>query len=90
VANNDSYPELQKLIQLKNEQGELSSTDERKFKSLTRACEREILNNADVVCATCTGCGDPRLSKLKFRTVLIDEATQAVSTQTSVILSKNG
>ena len=70
--------ELGKLIRLKNEQGELSSGDERKFKALTRACERDLLNAADVICATCVGCGDPRLSKLKFRTVLIDEATQAV------------
>ena len=80
VANNDTHPELQKLIQLKTEQGELSSSDERKFKALTRACEKEILANADVICCTCVGCGDPRLSKIKFRTVLIDEATQAVST----------
>lgn len=79
VANNDTHPELQKLIQLKTEQGELSSSDERKFKALTRACEKEILANADVICATCVGCGDPRLSKIKFRTVLVDEATQAVS-----------
>lgn len=78
VANNDTHPELQKLIQLKTEQGELSSQDERKFKALTKACEKEILSNADVICCTAVGCGDPRLSKIKFRTVLIDEATQAV------------
>lgn len=77
VANNTTSVELQKLIQLKNEQGELSSNDERKYKTLIRQCEKEILNAADVICATCVGCGDPRLSKLKFRTVLIDEATQA-------------
>ncbi|PWZ02792.1 LOW QUALITY PROTEIN: P-loop containing nucleoside triphosphate hydrolase protein [Testicularia cyperi] len=64
VANNDTH----KLIQLKNEQGELSSSDERKYKALTRACEKEILNTADVICCTCVGCGDPRLSKIKFRT----------------------
>lgn len=79
VANSDTHPELSKLIQLKQEQGELSSSDERKFKALTRQAEKEILVNADVICATCVGCGDPRLAKFKFRTVLIDEATQAVS-----------
>lgn len=78
VANSDTHPELQKLIQLKQEQGELSSSDERKFRALTRMVEKEILTNADVICATCVGCGDPRMKNLKFRTVLIDEATQAV------------
>ena len=60
-----------------NEQGELSSNDERKYKTLIRQCEKEILGAADVICCTCVGAGDPRLSKLKFKTVLIDEATQA-------------
>jgi len=77
VANSTTHVELQKLIQLKNEQGELSSNDERKYKTLIRQCEKEILSVADVICCTCVGAGDPRLSKLKFRTVLIDEATQA-------------
>ena len=77
VANSTTHVELQKLIMLKNEQGELSSNDERKYKTLIRQCEKEILSAADVICCTCVGAGDPRLSKLKFRTVLIDEATQA-------------
>ena len=86
VKSNDTNIELQKLIQLKQELGELSSQDEKKFKNLTRACEREILLNADVICATCVGCGDPRLSKFKFRTVLIDEATQATEPECMIPL----
>ncbi|KAF9124922.1 ATP-dependent helicase NAM7 [Mortierella sp. GBA39] len=86
VINNDTNPELQKLIQLKNEQGELSSSDEKKYKSLKKQCEREILNNADVILCTCVGAGDPRLSKLKFRTVLIDEATQATEPECMIPL----
>ena len=86
VANNDTHIELQKLIQLKNEQGELSSSDERKYKALTRACEKEILSTADVICCTCVGCGDPRLSKIKFRTVLVDEATQAAEPECMIPL----
>ncbi|KAJ1031856.1 hypothetical protein NDA13_002242 [Ustilago tritici] len=86
VANNDTHIELQKLIQLKNEQGELSSSDERKYKALTRACEKEILSTADVICCTCVGCGDPRLSKIKFRTVLVDEATQAAEPEVMIPL----
>ncbi|KAJ3102818.1 ATP-dependent helicase NAM7 [Phlyctochytrium planicorne] len=77
VANNDTNPELQGLIKLKNQLGELKSQDEKKYKALKRQAEREILQNADVICTTCVGAGDPRLSKLTFRTVLIDEATQA-------------
>jgi superfamily I DNA and/or RNA helicase len=46
VANNTTHVELQKLIQLKNEQRELSSNDERKYKSFIRQCEKEILSAA--------------------------------------------
>ncbi|KAL3817946.1 hypothetical protein ACJIZ3_003851 [Penstemon smallii] len=69
--------ELHKLQQLKDEQGELSSSDEKKYKSLKRATEREISQSADVICCTCVGAGDPRLANFRFRQVLIDESTQA-------------
>ncbi|XP_042412490.1 regulator of nonsense transcripts 1 homolog isoform X1 [Zingiber officinale] len=69
--------ELHKLQLLKDEQGELSSSDEKKFKALKRATEREILQSADVICCTCVGAGDPRLENFRFRQVLIDESTQA-------------
>eukprot|EP01018_Ginkgo_biloba_P005409 Gb_22830 [translate_table: standard] len=69
--------ELHKLQQLKDEQGELSSGDEKKYKALKRATEREISQSADVICSTCVGAGDPRLANFRFRQVLIDESTQA-------------
>ncbi|KAL8014957.1 putative RNA helicase UPF1, UPF2-interacting domain, DNA2/NAM7 helicase, AAA [Plasmopara halstedii] len=69
--------DLRKLMQLKDDQGELSSQDEKRFKSLKRQAEREILQAADVICTTCVGAGEPRLSNFRFRQVLIDEATQA-------------
>ncbi|CAI5994052.1 unnamed protein product [Closterium sp. NIES-64] len=69
--------ELHKLMMLKEEQGELSSADEKKFKALKRVAEREICQSADVICTTCVGAGDPRLSNFRFRQVLIDESTQA-------------
>lgn len=69
--------ELHKLQLLKDELGELSQQDEKKFNSLKRAAEREILEAADVVCCTCSAAGDPRISSLRFRQCLVDEATQA-------------
>lgn len=86
VRLNDTNIELQKLTQLKQELGELSSQDEKKFKKLTKLAEREILAAADVVCCTCVGAGDRRLAKLKFRTVLIDESTQAAEPECMIPL----
>lgn len=77
VINNDTNPELQKYVKLKRELGELSSQDEKRYRTLKRRAEKEILQSADVVCCTCVGAGDARLQKYSFRTVLIDEATQA-------------
>ncbi|KAJ5901961.1 hypothetical protein N7495_002489 [Penicillium taxi] len=86
VAMNDTNIELVKLNQLKGELGELSSQDEKRLKQLTRNAEREIISNADVICCTCVGAGDPRLSKLKFRTVLIDESTQSAEPECMIPL----
>eukprot|EP00923_Selenidium_pygospionis_P023654 GHVN01041187.1.p1 GENE.GHVN01041187.1~~GHVN01041187.1.p1 ORF type:complete len:635 (+),score=84.59 GHVN01041187.1:751-2655(+) len=69
--------QLEKLLKLKEEVGELSQTDEKALKQYRAATERELLQNADVICCTCVGAGDPRLSAFRFRQVLIDEATQA-------------
>lgn len=86
VRMNDSNTELAKLNQLKSELGELSSQDEKKYKQLTRNAEREILTNADVICCTCVGAGDPRLARFKFRTVLIDESTQSAEPECMIPL----
>lgn len=82
----DGNIELVKLNQLKAELGELSSQDEKKYKQLVRAAEREILSNADVICCTCVGAGDPRLAKFRFRTVLIDESTQSAEPECMIPL----
>nr|POE66452.1 regulator of nonsense transcripts 1 like [Quercus suber] len=42
--------------------GELSSSDEKKYKALKRATEREISQSANVIYCTCVGAGDPRLA----------------------------
>ncbi|KAK2615206.1 hypothetical protein N8I77_001976 [Diaporthe amygdali] len=82
----DMGSELGKLTTLKNEYGELASHDEKKFKQLTKAAEKEILSHADVVCCTCVGAGDPRLAKMQFRSVLIDESTQSAEPECMIPL----
>jgi regulator of nonsense transcripts 1 len=72
---------LRKLHLLKQELGELLEKDEKKYRGLRAQAEREILHHADVICCTCVGAGDPRLAKLRFRQVLIDEATQAIEAE---------
>lgn len=71
------WSELGKLFKLKREVGELSQGDERRLRTLVASVEQEVLRAADVVCTTCVGCGDNRLSQFRFRYVLVDEATQA-------------
>ena len=76
IVARSAQGELKKLLKLKDEVGELSAADTRRFVKLVRKTETEILSKADVVCCTCVGAGDKRLDT-KFRTVLIDESTQA-------------
>lgn len=84
IRNLDSEPELKKLQQLKDETGELSSSDEKRYRTLKRKCESELLRNSDVICCTCVGAGDPRLSKFQFKSILIDESTQATEPECMV------
>lgn len=74
-------------MQLKSEQGELSNIDEKRFITIKRQCERELLNNADVICCTCVSAGDPRLARFKFKIVLIDESTQVNNINLSLSIS---
>lgn len=48
-------------------QGELVAVDEKRFRRLRSGAEREILQAADVICTTCVGAGDPRLSNVNLR-----------------------
>src|SRR5215468_511167 len=46
-------------------------------RALERKAVRDVLEGADVLCATLTALGGPPLSGLRFPLVLVDEATQA-------------
>lgn len=78
LAASDEY---QKLQRLRDEIGELTERDQKKYRALRNRTEREILQAADVICCTCVGAGDPRLKNFRFRQVLIDEATQAIEAE---------
>ena len=57
----DANPEVKKLMQLRDEMGTLSDSDQRRFLRLQRETELDILNLADVICCTCATAGDARL-----------------------------
>lgn len=76
LVNRSAEGKLKKLLNLKEKTGELSAPDTAKFVKLVRKSEAAIIQKADVICCTCVGAGDKRLD-YKFRTVLIDESTQA-------------
>lgn len=73
--------ELRKLQLLKDEIGDLTASDARRFRQLRAQAEKEVLQAADVICTTCVGAGDPRLANLRFRQLLIDESTQAMEAE---------
>lgn len=80
--------EFKKLIKLKEELGELSYSDNNTYFSYLKRYERDLLNDCDVVCCTCVGAKDKRLDKHKFRTVLIDESTQAAEPESLIPIVK--
>lgn len=84
IRKMETNTELQKLQQLKDETGELSSGDEKRYRMLKKSGEKELLEAADVICCTCVGAGDPRLTRLKFHSILIDESMQATEPECMV------
>lgn len=84
IRNMETNSELKKLQQLKDETGELSSADEKRYRSLKRGTENQLLEAADVICCTCVGAGDLRLSRIKFTSILIDESMQSTEPECMV------
>ncbi|KAK2954668.1 putative Regulator of nonsense transcripts 1 like protein [Blattamonas nauphoetae] len=77
-----------KLQELRAETGELSRHDQDEMYRLRERLEQSILDFADVVCCTCSTCGDGRLEPYAFPFVLVDEATQAVEPDCLLTLIK--
>lgn len=78
--------ELDRLYKLKLEVGQLSMADERKYLELQKKAEKLVLDAAQVICCTCIGAGDPRVVSRRFKSVLIDEATQATEPEALISL----
>jgi regulator of nonsense transcripts 1 len=57
----EEYNKLQKYYAILDETGELQPKDEKEFKQLREDAEYDILETADVICATCITSGDQRL-----------------------------
>lgn len=71
-------PKIRELMD-KDERGDtLSTEDQKTMEQAIRKEESRILNKAQAVCATCSGAGDWRLWNMRFKSVLIDESTQAI------------
>ncbi|ANQ07834.1 Regulator of nonsense transcripts [Plasmodium coatneyi] len=86
LLKSDIGEELNKLLELKEEVGELSQKDERRLKKLIFFAEYKILVEADVICTTCVGAMDKRLKRFRFSQVLVDEATQSTEPECLVPL----
>lgn len=88
LVEENSKGQLKKLIGLKKEVGELSHSDEKSYLDLYRKKEKNVLQNADIICCTCAGSGDWRLDNLNFCAVLIDESTQASEPETLIPITR--
>jgi regulator of nonsense transcripts 1 len=86
IASLAQESELRRLYE--TERDELSVADEKKLRVMLRKIERETLRVADVICTTCVGAGDPRLAGMLFKTVLVDEATQATEPECLIPIVK--
>eukprot|EP00890_Picochlorum_soloecismus_P003014 jgi/Picsp_1/3713/NSC_06549-R1_regulator of nonsense transcripts 1 len=85
------HPLVAKFQQLYHERkysGRLQRSAERKFRENRKVLEQMVLSSADVICCTCVSAGDIRLRNLKFKTVLIDEATQSSESETLIPIVK--
>lgn len=77
--------EYQALIQKRTQLGQKSSKAKdaerdatRHLEGARRAARQDILNEADIICATLSGAGQDNLAPFTFETVIIDEAAQAI------------
>ncbi|KAL0233554.1 hypothetical protein PCE1_002069 [Barthelona sp. PCE] len=87
-CDHEENPRLHALIQKQQEDGFLTISDERVLRKVKTKVEINMLHAADVIVCTCVCAGDSRLSKFRFKTVLIDESTQATEPEVLIPITK--
>uniref|UniRef100_A0A0L0NNR0 Upf1 domain-containing protein n=1 Tax=Candidozyma auris TaxID=498019 RepID=A0A0L0NNR0_CANAR len=79
---------IQKLMRRKRDGELLPDSSEKMLYGALKKLENDIIGGAEVVCCTCVGAGDQRLSGYNFRSVLIDESTQATEPEVLIPIVK--
>lgn len=87
-ASDSKSEQFLELLKKKENNGDLSIDEEKKFLKLKSIIENSILKNANVICTTCVGAYDKALYHFKFPYVLIDESTQAMEPECLIPLVK--
>lgn len=80
--------EVQQLLARSQSEEGLSKKKQARLQRQITKLEQQILELAEVICCTCVGAGDFRLSKMEFRSVLIDESTQATEPEVLIPIVK--
>lgn len=82
-----AHGDFKRLVNLL-EQGDLQGKDLDNYNKLFRTALTQTLDKADIICCTCVGAGSQKLSKYKFRMVLVDESTQAAEPEVLIPIIK--
>eukprot|EP00898_Chlorokybus_atmophyticus_P000570 jgi/Chlat1/1513/Chrsp12S02079 len=72
-----AHPKVQEIASQQVQRKRWSRSDQQLMEAVEDQVAKQIIDNADVVAATCVGAGGDILAGRKFRLCVIDEATQA-------------
>ncbi|KEG09267.1 putative regulator of nonsense transcripts 1, putative,nonsense mRNA reducing factor 1 [Trypanosoma grayi] len=78
--------QMKRLLSLLKAGDNLSDEEYNLYQQSVSDIERLILDSADVICCTCIAAGDRRMRHMRFKHVLIDEATQGNEPETLIPL----
>ncbi|CAH2350016.1 ATP-dependent helicase Nam7p [[Candida] railenensis] len=88
IVQQKAKGKLKRLLKLRDDLGVLNDKNYSSLFKAVKTAEMNAINDCDVICCTCVGAGDKRLSNMKFRAVLIDESTQACEPELLIPITK--